>query len=263
MNRVIVITGATSGIGKACAEKFSNLGDIVYCLSRSEKEDDFHKACDISDENQVAKVVSEIGKKHQKIDIVVNNAGCGISGALEFSDMDAVRSMFDVNLFGTMNIIKHALPYMTKGSKFINISSTCALFPVPFRSVYCATKSALNMISYGLQMECRSAGIQVSIICPGEVKTNFSKNRNQNFQTNERYGERIKNASDRIEHNYDKRMPAEKLAEVVVKQANKKKCKLLTIVGCKFKCLYFASKFVPSRFFINKIEKFMGGHKKI
>lgn len=261
MNRIVVVTGGSSGIGKACVEEFRKNNDIVYSLSRNESDGDFSFLCDVTDECKVKEVLDKIGEREGKIDILINNAGFGISGAIEFSNMDEVRSMFDVNVFGVMNVAKHALPFMTKGGKIINMSSTCGLFPVPFRSVYSATKSAVNMISYGLSMELKRSGIQVTAICPGEIKTNFSKNRKVNLQTSERYGDRIEKAGRKIEKNYDKRMDPTIFAKKIYKISVKKRVKPMIIVGNKFKLLHFSTRFLSTKLFLSVNEKYMGGNK--
>lgn len=264
MNRVVIVTGGTSGIGKACVKEFKDAGDIVYNLSRTADENsEYEIVCDVANEKEVKKAIDKIAEKHKKINIVINNAGMGISGALEFAKMDEVKKMFDVNVFGVMNITKACLPYMQRGDRFINISSTLGYFTVPYRSVYSATKSALNMLSYGLKMECRDFGVQVCLICPGEIKTNFSKSRLVSYETSERYGDKIKKAGERIEHNYEKRKPPETVSKIALKQANKKQCKTIIFTEKKFRLLYFVSKFLPMGFFLNLIEKFMGGHKKV
>lgn len=261
MSRIVVITGGSSGIGKACVEEFRKNNDIVYSLSRNEIEGGFSFSCDVTDESQVKEALSKIGEREGRIDVLINNAGFGISGAIEFSNMDEVKQMFNVNVFGVMNVAKHALPLMNKGTKIINMSSTCGLFPVPFRSVYSATKSAVNMISYGLNMELKKSGVQVTAICPGEIKTNFSKNRKVNLQTSDRYGDRIERAGKRIEKNYDKRMDPNVFAKKIYKISNKKRIKPMIIIGNKFKLLHFSTRFISTGLFLKVNEKYMGGHK--
>lgn len=261
--RTIVITGGTSGIGKSCLDLFVKNGDNVIVLARTNPDNlpNFFK-CDVSNISEVEKVFNFIGQKYPGIDVLINNAGFGISGAIELVPETDLRNLFDVNFFGVINCYKKALPYMNKNSSIINISSVCALFPLPFRGLYCASKSAVNMLTYSMKMECSPFNVKVSAVCPGDVKTNFTKNRIKNFQTNERYGDRIKNATSKVDGRENKRMKPEKVAKVVYKVSLQKRPKPFVIVGFKYKLLYFAMKFLPLSWLIHFTSKFFGGFKK-
>lgn len=261
--RNVVITGGTSGIGKACLDLFSLKNDNVIILARKNPENlpNFYQ-CDVSDEDNVRQVFDSIGAKYTHIDVLINNAGHGISGAVELVDEKTSKNMFNVNLFGAINCYKYALPYMVKGSKILNISSVCALFPLPFRGLYCSSKSALNMLSYSQRMECKPFGVNVCAVCPGDVKTNFTKNRVKVFETNERYGERIKNAAEKIDNNEDKRMKPEKIAKAIYKISRKHNPKPYIIIGAKYKVLNFVNRFLPLNWLLNCTSKFYGGFKK-
>lgn len=261
MNKVVIITGASSGIGQSTRELFLKNGDIVYNLSLSCEEDEFNFKCDVSNEERVKQIINQIGGKHKHIDTLINCAGYGISGAMELTSEKDFSKIFDVNTKGTFLTIKYCLPYMIANSHIINISSTCALFPVPYRSLYCASKSAVSMISYGFALELKESKIKVCTICPGEVKTNFTKNRVKNFDTNERYAGRIANAAYTIDRKDGKRMPAIKVASKIFKIANSDKVKPMIIIGFKMQLLYFFSKFVPFKVLMFFTDKFMGGHK--
>ena len=176
MERVVVITGATSGIGQSAKELFENAGDIVCSLARHDDGKSKHFfACDVSNEQSVKEAFDKIKTQFGRIDVLINNAGFGISGALELIDTPQIRDMYDVNLFGVIYCYKYALPLMNSGGKIINISSACALFPLPYRGYYCSSKSALSMLSNCMRMECQPLNIDVVAICPGDVKTNFTK----------------------------------------------------------------------------------------
>ena len=258
MDRVVVITGGTSGIGLACADEYARAWDKVVVLARhaSEKYDSY--ICDVSDEARVHEVMDEIGNKYGRIDILISNAGYGIAGAIELMDTDTIKKMFDVNLYGVIYCYKYALKYMCAGGKIFNISSACALFPLPYRSYYCASKSAVDMLSQCMDMECRASKIDVCSVCPGDVKTNFSKTRVKDFATNERYGDRIEKAVGMVDDRENKRMPVEKVSKTIFKLSNKKRTKPFVIVGFKYKALYFFSKLMPTRLFNRIIDKYTG-----
>lgn len=149
MPRVVVITGGTSGIGKQTAELFEKNNDIVHILARNNPHNMQNVTiCDVSDENAVKTAIEEIAKTQDRIDVVVNCAGYGISGASELLPSEEVNRLMQVNFQGAYLVSKYALKHMKRGSSIINISSACALFALPYRSVYCASKSALNMLSF-------------------------------------------------------------------------------------------------------------------
>jgi len=262
-SRVVVITGTSSGIGRSCKEVFEKMGDTVVCLSRTNPDnfENFYE-CDVANSLQVSEVFLKIKEKFKNIDILINNAGFGLSGAVELTSDDDIKKIFDVNLLGVINCFKNALPLMKSGGKIINISSACAFFPLPFRSLYCSSKAGVHMLSLSLSMECKMLGIKVLSVCPGDVKTNFTKNRVKNFSTNERYKDRISLATNRLDGREDKRMNVEKVAKVIFNYSRKKHPKAYIIIGGKYKLLHFAMKFLPASLLQYFTEKFFGGHDK-
>ena len=118
------------------------------------------------------------------------------------------------------------------------------------------------MLSYSMKMECEPFGVKVACVCPGDVQTNFTKSRVKVFETNERYGDRIQNATDKIDGREHKRMTADKVAKVIYKQSVKRNPKPYVIVGAKYKILNFAMRFLPLSWLIKFTGKIFGGHKK-
>lgn len=265
MNRIVLITGGSQGIGKATATKFRSLGDTVISFSMEIDEEypQFSYVGDVSCEEDVKKVIADITNKYGKIDVLVNNAGISVNGALELTSTEKFEKIMDVNVKGAYLFIKHSLPLMNKGAKIINISSVSGVFASPFRSMYCFSKSALLMMSLCERMELEPAGIDVCAICPGEVKTNFMKKRVRVVETNSRYGKRVENAFAFMDkHDAGKRMKPEKIADVIVKQANRKKSKPFKIVGFGFKLIYLGIKICPISLVLKITNKHMGGLKE-
>jgi NAD(P)-dependent dehydrogenase (short-subunit alcohol dehydrogenase family) len=260
--KTIVITGATSGIGLATARMFYQAGDRVICIARdgekSEELLEMYKA-DVSDEAKMAEIFADIGAKYESIDILINNAGYGLSGATELISVEAARAIFDVNVIGKFIGTKYALPLMKSGAKIFNIASSMAVHPVPFRALYGASKAAVRAISLAQRMELRQAGIDVCCILPGDVKTNFTKTRIKDFATNERYGKRIQRAAGDLDGKEHKRMPPEAVARAIVKQANRKRTKPQVIVGRKHKVLYRLTTLFPISVYLKACEKKTGG----
>ncbi len=262
MNRVVVITGGTSGIGKACEGIFEYQKDKVYVLGRTEIDNKNYIKCDVTSEESVNNAFEKIFNTEKKIDILINSAGYGVSGAIELVEQGEAKKLFEVNFFGIINCYKAALKYMEKGGKILNISSVCGLFALPFRGLYCASKSAVNMISYSMAMECRDSGIKICAICPGDTKTNFTKNRVKVFTTNNRYKDKIANAATHIDNKEESRMSAESVARKIFNVANKKHLKPMVIIGTKYKFLYFASRIFPLKWLNGVTGKKFGGYKK-
>lgn len=253
---VIVITGASSGVGEGLLNLYKNDGDIVVNLSKSvQTENKLNYRCDVTSEADVKRAIDGITEDFGKIDILINCAGFGVFGAVELTPVENIKKMFDVNLFGAITVTQYALKLMSAGAKIINISSACALFSVPFRSLYSASKSALNMFSYGLYMELKSSKIQVTAICPGDIKTNFSKNRDITPLTNERYGKRIEESINSINNRQSKRMDRDVACKKIYKIINKKKLKPMYIVSKLYNFLYFAKRFSSEKALLNVTNK--------
>ena len=231
--RTIVITGATSGIGLALKNIFEKIGDIVIDISRTSSD----YAVDVSDDKKLKASFDEIYKNHGEIDMLITCAGYGISGATELIDEKTAKKQFDVNFFGTTNACKYAIPKMRKDGKIIVISSATAIFPVPFKAYYCASKAAVDSFARSLKMELSETNLQVTSICPCDIKTNFSNNRIKDYQTNERYGNSVKLSTEPTEKTEKRRMSLDKAAKRIYKICEKKKLKPRYIVGNEYKFL--------------------------
>ncbi len=252
MNKVIVITGASSGIGEQLKNYYLDDGDTVINLSlKPQVEDEYNYAVDVSDRQRVFEIVDKIYNTFKKIDVLINCAGYAIFGAVELLDEQKCKQIFDVNFFGTLWCIQACLKYMQKEAKIVNISSAGAMFPLPFRTMYSASKVAVLNLSFGLKMELKNAGIDVVCICPGDIKTNFSKNRDITLTTNSRYGNQIQNSCKKIEQTENNRMSKEYACKKIYKVLQKNKPKAIYIIGKKYKFLNFLQKFISK----NKLLK--------
>lgn len=182
MPQVILITGAFSGLGKAAADLLFSLGYIVYGTSRKPAG---HRAAfnliamDVTDEQSVLNAVNEVVAREGKIDVLLNNAGMGMAGALENFSMDEALKQFDTNFFGMARVVNAVLPVMRakKSGKIINISSIGGLMGLPFQGHYSAAKYAVEGFSEALSMEVRPFNIKVVVVNPGDFKTGFTSNR--------------------------------------------------------------------------------------
>lgn len=261
MEKIIVITGGTSGIGLMTAEMLRVKGDKVITLANmgGEGDPDF-MFCDVSDNKNVVECFDAIGKKYGRIDVLINCAGYGLNGALELLDSEKIKKQFDVNVFGLIECTKQALKYMSRGARIINISSAMALFPVPYRSMYGASKSAVLSLSYALRMELKKSGIDVCAVCPGDVNTNFTKNKVIEYSTNDRYGDSIEKAFSKFDDpkRKAKQIKPEVVAKRLVKLCYKRHTRPMVIVGGKMKLLHFVCRFTPKSLLLDSTTKICG-----
>ena len=167
----LLITGASSGIGKAAAALFAERGYQVFDLSRRGTI-----PCDVTDEASVQRAVAEVMRRTDHIDVLILNAGFGISGPAECTPVEDVRRQMDVNFTGAVAVVQQVLPYMRRRRKgrIIFTSSVAAILPIPYQSFYSASKAAINAFALALQNEVRDYGICVSVLMPGDVRTGFT-----------------------------------------------------------------------------------------
>ena len=183
MKKVIFVTGASSGLGLATANALAAKGHIVYGAARSilKVKDAAFKPLqmDVTDDTSVNAAVSEIISNEGHIDVLVNNAGNGITGPLYAIPVDAAKKQFEVNFFGLLRVSSAVLPGMIekKQGLVINISSLAGLFGLPYQGLYSASKFAIEGYSESLRMELQNTGVKVAVVNPGDFKTEFTGNR--------------------------------------------------------------------------------------
>ena len=247
--KTVVVTGASSGIGMAAARLFKAEGAEVVCLARRAVNDFECIPTDVTDEEAVFSAVEKIMRGHGRIDVLVNNAGMGISGAVEDTSLPDAKAIFDVNFFGALNVIKAAVPAMRQGGggTIINVSSVAAELAIPFQSFYSATKAALSSLSYALRNEVAPFNIKVACVLPGDVKTDFTSARKKNAANSPAYGERIARAVAAMERDEENGMPPEKIAKCIVRLASRKNPPVAAAGGTKYKIFLFLKKILPWR----------------
>lgn len=183
MSKVVLITGGSSGIGKSIGEFLYQKGFTVYGTSRNPERIENSVfplvALDVRNTESVQKAVSEVIEKSGRLDIVINNAGVGITGPLEEIPSEEIKNNFETNLFGPIEVMKAVLPQMRtqKSGLIINITSIAGYMGLPYRSVYSASKGALELITEALRMETKSFGIHITNVAPGDFATNIAAGR--------------------------------------------------------------------------------------
>ncbi|WGK94067.1 MULTISPECIES: SDR family oxidoreductase [Flavobacterium] len=183
MGKVVLITGGSSGIGKAIGDFLFHKGFTVYGTSRNPEKVSNSLfpliALDVREVASIQSAVATIIQEAGRLDIVINNAGVGITGPLEEIPMDEIKNNFETNFFGPIEVMKAALPQMRvqQSGLIINITSIAGYMGLPYRSVYSASKGALELITEALRMEVKSFGIQITNVAPGDFATNIAAGR--------------------------------------------------------------------------------------
>ena len=235
-DKVVIVTGASSGIGMAIAREFASAGSRVVLAARSEgklsditeelrihNENVFFVKMDVSKEEECKSLINKTIEKFGTIDILVNNAGISMRALFPDVEIKVLHRLMDVNFWGTVYCTKYALPYLTKNrGSLIGISSIAGFHGLPGRTGYSASKFAMHGFLETIRIENLKNGLHVMIIAPGFTTTNIR--RHALLANGEEQGE-----SPRDEH---KLMPAEYVAKWVIKGIRKKKRnKLLTWEG--------------------------------
>ena len=184
-SKVVLITGGSSGIGRAIGEHLAHQGYQVYGTSRNPEK--FQRAqfpftllkLDVTDPENAIGCVTEIIEKEGHIDILINNAGVGITGPVEETPNEEIKKAFETNFYGPLNLMKAVLPFMRKerNGLIINITSIAGYMGLPYRGVYSATKGALSLIAESMQMELYQMGVEICNLAPGDFNTNIANGR--------------------------------------------------------------------------------------
>ncbi len=183
MNKVVLITGGSSGIGKSIGEFLTEKGFIVYGTSRNPERYTESKfsilQLDVKKMETIQQTITTIIKKEGKLDVLINNAGAGITGAIEEIPESEIKANFDTNFFGPINVIKAVLPQMRKQQSglIINITSIAGYMGLPYRGIYSASKGALELLTEAFRMELKDFNIKMTNIAPGDFATNIAAGR--------------------------------------------------------------------------------------
>jgi len=261
MKKVILITGASAGMGKEFAKELLQDGHIVYGAARRvEKMEDLRALgvkileMDVSDEISMVKGVETIVKAEGRIDVLINNAGFGSYGAVEDVPMSDARYQLEVNVFGAAHLIQLVLPHMRKqqSGKILNVTSIGGKIALPLGGWYHASKFALEALSDSLRMEVKKFGIDVVVIEPGGVKTEWSGITVDNMMKisgNTAYKQLAEQFSKSLTSIEDKVAEPIVIVELVRKAINAKKPKTRYAGGYMAGVALFMRKILPDRTF--------------
>ena len=265
MSKVIAVTGATSGMGKACVERLSARGHRVYGTVYGIDMDPEWKnlpytllPCDITNQASVEAFCGRILSEAKRIDVLVNCAGFAFEGSVEDSTVEEAKLQFEVNFFGTHRMIREVLPVMRAqgGGKIITISSLAAQVPgIPYQGFYSMSKKAVDGLVETLRVEGRPFGIQATSINPGDMKTDFTANRVRAaaLKPGSAYYEASMKSVKIMKKSELSSQGPEGIGELVCRLVDAKKLKPKYFIEPKYKALLFLMRFMSNA----RIERLM------
>ncbi|MDN5215098.1 oxidoreductase [Fulvivirgaceae bacterium BMA12] len=275
MKKVIIITGASSGIGKQTALQLIKEGHIVYGAARRlDKMQELATAgghileMDVTNHEQVKSAIQLVKDEQKRIDVLINNAGFAIWGAVEDTSYEEARRQFEVNIFGLAEVTKAVLPTMRnqKSGTIINVSSIGGKIYSPLGAWYHATKHALEGWSDCLRLEVQQFGIDVVIVEPGAIKTEFGDVLNENFASSEKgsYAGLAKTMKKVTENAYDEGnySPPDVIANTISKAIKAAEPKTRYAAGKMAAQTLFFRRYFPDRMFDKTIMRMVKNMEK-
>ena len=267
MKKVVLITGGSSGIGKAVGEFLTQKGFVVYGTSRNSNKIKNHPfklvSLDVNNKETIIKAVEEVISNEGKLDILINNAGMGITGPIEETPTNEMRNVFNTNFFGAIDVMKAVLPQMRKQNSglIINVTSIAGYMGLPFRGIYSATKGALEIVTEAMRMEVKSFGIEVTNVAPGDFATNIANGR---YHTpvfdNSAYKENYQNNLNLMDTHVNSGSNPIEMAKAIYKIINTSKPKIHYKVGDYMqKFSIVLKKILPDKMY----EKLLMNHYKL
>ncbi len=237
--RVVLITGGSSGIGKAIGTYLSTKEFKVYGTTRNKQNYANFNAfdlieLDVCEPQTIVTAVEEILAKEERIDILINNAGIGITGPIEETPHKEIAKAFETNLHGPIHVIKAVLPQMRlqKSGLIINITSIAGYMGLPYRGIYSSSKGALGLVTEALRMETKDFGVHITNLAPGDFATNIAAGRYHTpIAESSPYKKGYGNTLQMINDHVDKGRDPDVVAKKVIKIINAKKPKVHYKVG--------------------------------
>jgi NAD(P)-dependent dehydrogenase (short-subunit alcohol dehydrogenase family) len=253
MSKTAIVTGASSGIGAATAERLAKAGYTVYGTSRrgaGAGTRSFHMlSLDVTSDASVEAAIGEVMRLEGRIDLLVNNAGFSVAPAgAEESSIEQARSIFETNFFGLIRMTRAVVPHMRRqgSGRIINIGSVLGLLPMPYGALYAATKHAIEGYSESLDHELRTRGIRVVVIEPAYTKTQFDTNMLKPDSTLDEYAEARAALDKRLAEVMAAGDEPGVVADVVLKAANAARPKLRYPAGRRANRLRWLRRFAPA-----------------
>lgn len=252
-NGVCLVTGASSGIGRAIAESLLKRGMRVYGTSRhpaAETENGIHMLpLDLSDAASVSAAIDELFRREGRIDLLVNNAGAGIGGAVEDASPEDLRRQLDVAFFVHVLVTRAVLPRMraSGGGRILFTGSVAAGIPIPYQAMYSASKAALRAFAAALAGEVAQFDIQITVIEPGDTRTGFTDQRKTSVPSGSAYAGRAERSIAVMERDERKGDSPESIARTAVRAAFARHPKPRITVGFSYKAVDLLRRCLPER----------------
>lgn len=249
MQKIAIVTGASSGIGLATANALISKGWKVYGISRHTYHGNFETfVADVNDTEKICEVFETIFKKEGRIDALVNNAGFGIAGAIEETKAENIEAIVRTNLTSVITLCSKILPYLRQSKgRIVNTSSVGGIIPLPFQACYSATKAGVEVFSRALATEVKQFGIKVTAIMPGDTKTDFTKARVLDEDSTSAYQKQMKKYIDKMARDEQNGKSPAYVAKVICKVLHKKHPPLRKAVGGISKFEVFLTRLVPTK----------------
>ena len=263
MKKVVLITGASSGIGKAIGEYLQKQNFIVYGTSRNPEK---YKnslftllQLDVNDVDSIQHTVNQIIEKENTLDILINNAGKGITGPLEDTPIMEMKKTFDTNFFGVIQVCNAVLPVMRKQKNglIINITSIAGDMGLPYRGIYSASKAALFIYTETLRLETKQFGIDVIDVAPGDFATNIAAGRYHTpLLENSAYKKDYKKVLAQIDDEVDEGLQPIEMAKAILKIIKRTSRKPKYRIGTFLQRIAYKIKFLlPDKVFEKILRK--------
>ncbi len=229
-SKVVFITGGSSGIGKSIGEYLASKDFIVYGTTRNVSKYPDHNTfglveMDVNKPESIKKAVSQVISKEGRLDVLINNAGVGITGPIEETPDEEITRNFDTNLNGPIRVIQTVLPQMRSqgGGLIINVTSIAGHMGLPFRGIYSASKGALSLVTEALRMEVKEFGIKVVNVAPGDFATNIASGRYHTPVTEQSpylktYGKTLESINEDVSSGQDPIKVAQKVYNIIQKE---------------------------------------------
>lgn len=237
-SHVVLVTGATSGLGQAAAEYLAQRGYIVYGSSRRVSPEGETRngvqlvRMDVDDDRSVREGIDGLIRRAGRIDAVINCAGFGIAGSVENTPVEAFKAQFETNFYGTLRVCQAVLPHMRerRSGLIVNVSSVGGLIAIPFQSMYSASKFAVEGLTEALRLEVRPFGIRVVLVEPGDFATGFTAARRR-FEPAPAYVGNMQRAVEVMEHDEQNGAHPIRFARLIERILRARSPRLRYIVG--------------------------------
>jgi NAD(P)-dependent dehydrogenase (short-subunit alcohol dehydrogenase family) len=249
MGPIVLVTGASSGIGLATARLLAQQGSTVYGACRNPPENETAVRwvrMDVRDERQVRKGVEEIVAAAGPIDALVCNAGFGIFGSVEEVDLVRARAQFETNVFGTLAPLRAVLPSMRerRRGRVVVVGSLAGRAPIPFQAHYSATKAALDALTLALRNEVMPFGVSVSLVEPGDIRTGFNDTLDWGSDSSH-YGDRIRSCRQVILESLPRAPGPEVVARTIQRALSARSPRVRYTVGPDSMLVPFGRRLLP------------------